>query len=71
MAENPDIVVGTPSRLLGHIRCGNLDLKTSVEIVVIDEADLMFSFGYEKDMQALLGLALHFEISVNMINFNT
>lgn len=26
-------------------------LKESLEIVVFDEADLLFSFGYEKDVQ--------------------
>jgi ATP-dependent RNA helicase DDX56/DBP9 len=54
LAENPDIVVGTPSRILGHVRAGNVDLKSSIEVVVIDEADLLFSFGYEQDMRALL-----------------
>jgi len=54
LAENPDIVVGTPSRILGHVQAGNLVLKDSVEMVVIDEADLVFSFGYEQDMRALL-----------------
>lgn len=54
LAENPDIVVGTPSRILGHIQAGNIDLKNSVEMVVIDEADLVFSYGYEQDLRALL-----------------
>jgi len=54
LAENPDIIVGTPSRILGHLQAGNMDLKSTVEMVVIDEADLLFSFGYEQDMLALL-----------------
>ena len=53
MAEKPDIVVGTPSRILAHVRGGNLELHT-VQMVVIDEADLVFSFGYEQDMKKLI-----------------
>ena len=54
LVDLPDIVVGTPSRLLAHIRAGNLDLRSSLETLVIDEADLVFSFGYEDDVKAVL-----------------
>ncbi|ESP00430.1 hypothetical protein LOTGIDRAFT_173162 [Lottia gigantea] len=54
LMERPDIVVGTPSRLLAHIKKGNLDVKSSLEMIVIDEADLVFSFGHEEDMKELL-----------------
>ena len=57
--ENPDILVGTPCRVLEHINAKNIDLSQSVEMVVIDEADLIFSFGYEKNMKALLGYVVH------------
>lgn len=33
----------------------NLDLKASLQILVIDEADLVFSYGYEHDLKTLLG----------------
>lgn len=52
--EKPDIIVGTPSKILAHIKAGNIDLKSSVEMVAVDEADLLFSFGHEKDMKELL-----------------
>ena len=55
LADNPDIVVGTPSRVLAHIVAKNLHVKQSVEMVVIDEADLVFSFGYEDEIKELLG----------------
>ncbi|XP_078669094.1 putative ATP-dependent RNA helicase DDX56 isoform X2 [Branchiostoma floridae x Branchiostoma belcheri] len=55
LMEKPDIVIGTPSRVLAHIQGGNLELKNSLEMLVIDEADLVFSFGYEKDIKTLLG----------------
>ena len=54
LLECPDIIVGTPSRILGHLDAGNIVLKSSVELVVIDEADLLFSFGYEHDVRSLL-----------------
>ncbi|XP_034940579.1 probable ATP-dependent RNA helicase DDX56 [Chelonus insularis] len=55
LAEKPDIVIGTPSRVLQHLKAGNIKLKKSLETLIIDEADLMFSFGYEEDVKAVLG----------------
>ncbi|XP_060569499.1 probable ATP-dependent RNA helicase DDX56, partial [Ruditapes philippinarum] len=55
LSEKPDIVVCTPSRLLAHIEAGNLNIKQSLEMIVIDEADLVFSFGYEDNVKAILG----------------
>ena len=54
LADLPDIVVGTPSRVLAHIEAGNLTLKESLELLVIDEADLIFSFGHEDDIKGIL-----------------
>lgn len=54
LLEKPDIVVGTPARILQHFKARNLDLKKSLEILVIDEADLIFSFGYEDEVKELL-----------------
>lgn len=56
LLEKPDIVVATPSRLLAHIRAENINLKHSLEVLVVDEADLVFSFGYEADVKELLRL---------------
>ncbi|CAG2108365.1 unnamed protein product [Medioppia subpectinata] len=54
-AETPDIVVGTPSRVLMHIEAKHLPrLKQELKYLVIDESDLMFSFGYEQDLQRVL-----------------
>lgn len=52
--EKPDIVIGTPSRILAHINAKNLDLKESLDMLVIDEADLIFSYGYETDVKSVL-----------------
>lgn len=53
LTEKPDILVGTPARFLKHVKAGNLNL-ISIEFVVIDEADLIFSFGYEDEIKQLL-----------------
>ena len=50
----PDIIVATPTRALAHIKAGKLDLKHSPELLIIDEADLLFSFGYEEDVRGIL-----------------
>ncbi|XP_051971675.1 probable ATP-dependent RNA helicase DDX56 [Xyrauchen texanus] len=54
LMEKPDIVVGTPSRVQGHIKAQNLLLHSSLEMLVIDEADLLFTFGFEADLKSLL-----------------
>ncbi|XP_057663316.1 probable ATP-dependent RNA helicase DDX56 [Diorhabda carinulata] len=54
LVEKPDIVVGTPGRTLQHIKAENLNFKKSLDFVVIDEADLVFSFGYEEEMKELI-----------------
>ncbi|XP_054612904.1 probable ATP-dependent RNA helicase DDX56 isoform X2 [Dunckerocampus dactyliophorus] len=54
LMEKPDVVVGTPSRVLAHINAQNLVLHASLEMLVVDEADLLFSFGFEADLKNLL-----------------
>lgn len=55
LLEKPDIIVSTPSKALAHLKANNMKLKKSLEMLVIDEADLVFSFGYEDEVKALLG----------------
>ncbi|XP_071754922.1 putative ATP-dependent RNA helicase DDX56 [Centroberyx gerrardi] len=54
LMEKPDVVVGTPSRVLAHLNAQNLVLHSSLETLVVDEADLLFSFGFEADLKSLL-----------------
>ncbi|KAK2587717.1 hypothetical protein KPH14_003830 [Odynerus spinipes] len=54
LAEMPDIIVSTPGRLLQHLKASNLSLKHSLETLIIDEADLIFSFGYEDEIKKVL-----------------
>lgn len=58
LATKPDIIVATPTKILQHLKDEQqatlLGLKTSLEMLVIDEADLLLSFGYEDDMRTLV-----------------
>jgi len=55
VGDVPDIIVGTPSRVLMHIEAGHLNaLKDTLEILVLDEADLIISFGYEAEVKKVL-----------------
>jgi len=54
LSETPDIVIGTPSRLLAKVLAGIIDVRESLEYLVIDEADLIFALGYEEDTKCLV-----------------
>jgi len=47
------IVVGTPGRIIDHLKRGTLNL-TSVKIVVLDEADRMLDMGFIDDVEYIL-----------------
>ncbi|MGE3858173.1 MAG: DEAD/DEAH box helicase [Dehalococcoidia bacterium] len=47
------VVVGTPGRIMDHIRRGTLDLS-SVRTVVLDEADEMLDMGFVEDIEFIL-----------------
>ncbi len=51
-----DIVVGTPGRLLDHLRRGTLRLG-SVQTLVLDEGDEMLDMGFIDDIEAILEAA--------------
>lgn len=48
-----DIVVGTPGRLLDHIKRNSLNLS-KIKIVVLDEADKMAKMGFIQDIEKIL-----------------
>ncbi|KAL9704727.1 hypothetical protein quinque_008245 [Culex quinquefasciatus] len=54
LAERPDVVVSTPAKLLAQLQEGTLNVKDSLKTLIVDEADLMFSFGFESDLKAVL-----------------
>ena len=48
-----DVVVGTPGRILDHLRKGTLNLQ-SIDFFVLDEADEMLNMGFVEDVEAIL-----------------
>jgi ATP-dependent RNA helicase RhlE len=50
-----DILVATPGRLLDHVQQRTVDLST-VEILVLDEADRMLDMGFIRDIRRILAL---------------
>lgn len=53
LQKGVDVVVGTPGRVIDHIRRKTLLLK-DISIVVIDEADEMLNMGFIEDMERIL-----------------
>ena len=53
LKQGLQIVVGTPGRLLDHVRRGTLKLA-GVKTVVLDEADEMISMGFKEDLETIL-----------------
>ena len=53
LARRPEVLVGTPGRLLDHIKNGALDLS-SVRQLVLDEADQMLDLGFKDELDAIL-----------------
>ncbi|XP_026988774.1 ATP-dependent RNA helicase DDX54 [Tachysurus fulvidraco] len=51
--ENPDIIIGTPGRLMHVIMEMNLKLQ-NVEYVVFDEADRLFEMGFTDQLQEII-----------------
>jgi ATP-dependent RNA helicase DeaD len=47
------IVVGTPGRVLDHLRHKTLD-PSGIRVLVLDEADEMLSMGFAKELNAIL-----------------
>ena len=55
LREGVDIVVATPGRLLDHAQQGTIDLS-SLEVLVLDEADRMLDMGFIRDIRKILKL---------------
>jgi superfamily II DNA/RNA helicase len=47
------IVIGTPGRMLDHIRQGNL-VPNNLKMLVVDEADAMFEMGMAQDVEEII-----------------
>jgi len=55
LREGVDIVVATPGRLLDHVQQGTIDLS-SIEVLVLDEADRMLDMGFIRDIRKVIKL---------------
>lgn len=53
LSRGVDIVVGTPGRVLDHIRRGTLKLD-KVRFLVLDEADEMLNMGFVEDVEEIM-----------------
>jgi len=53
LAQNPDIIIATPGRVLHHIEEGSLQLK-KVEILIIDEADKMMELSLGEQLRKII-----------------
>ena len=56
LRRHPQLIIGTPGRLLDHVRRGTLALG-SVNKIVLDEADEMLKMGFIEDVETLVGTA--------------
>ena len=57
LADNVEIVIGTPGRLLDFNQSGRLDFR-AMKILVIDEADRLFDMGFYPDIRKMMRRAL-------------
>lgn len=53
LKRNPEFIIGTPGRLLDHIRRKTIKLN-QVHTVILDEADEMLDMGFLDDIEAIL-----------------
>ncbi|CAM3513866.1 DEAD/DEAH box helicase [Marinicrinis lubricantis] len=55
LKKHPQIIIGTPGRLLDHIQRKTIRLD-KVQTVILDEADEMLDMGFMDDIQSILKL---------------
>ena len=53
LKQGAQIVIGTPGRLMDHMRRGTLRLET-IKMVILDEADVMLNMGFREDIETIL-----------------
>ncbi|KIW62852.1 hypothetical protein PV04_09744 [Phialophora macrospora] len=52
LQDSPDIIVTTPSRATQYLGSGELSIN-NIQQLVIDEADIVLSYGYEDDINVI------------------
>ncbi|KAA0168860.1 hypothetical protein FNF31_00021 [Cafeteria roenbergensis] len=53
LARDPDVLVGTPARVMAHLAAGKLVLDR-LEQLIVDEADLVLSYGHGDDVKGVV-----------------
>jgi ATP-dependent RNA helicase DeaD len=53
LRQGAQIVIGTPGRVMDHMRRGTLRLDT-VKMAILDEADVMLNMGFREDIETIL-----------------
>lgn len=53
LRKKPNVIVGTPGRLMDHMKRGTIDLS-HVQILVLDEGDEMVDMGFIDDIRTIL-----------------
>jgi superfamily II DNA/RNA helicase len=53
LLEAPTLLIGTPGRIFYHLEKGNIN-PASIELLILDEYDKSFEFGFEKEISAIL-----------------
>ena len=56
LKQGANIVIGTPGRVMDHMRRGTLKL-TGLKIVILDEVDVMLNMGFRDDIEIILQAA--------------
>ncbi|MEM7135728.1 MAG: DEAD/DEAH box helicase [Myxococcota bacterium] len=56
LAKRPQVVIGTPGRLLDHLRAGAMTLNR-LHTLALDEADEMLDMNFEEELDGILGHA--------------
>src|ERR1700744_3375743 len=53
LKQGAQIVIGTPGRIMDHMRRGTLRLE-KLKMVILDEADVMLNMGFRDDIETIL-----------------
>ncbi|KAG0689391.1 ATP-dependent DNA/RNA helicase [Pichia californica] len=71
--ENPEIIVSTPSKLLSILELNSNISLMELKYLVIDEVDLILSYGYDEDLEKLsnyLNLKQHMQVFMMSATLN-
>jgi ATP-dependent RNA helicase DeaD len=53
LRQHPQIIIGTPGRVMDHMRRGTLNFR-NLRMIILDEADEMLNMGFREDIDTIL-----------------